>query len=615
MVCDAGPRMAKSLDRLSADYGKLMMEKSSCDLVFEVYTEYGDVVEMHAHSLILRARSEYFQVVLNSSMSETIDGRIQITDVPPTVFQHFLQYVYTGSVPLTQETALHLYVIGDKYLLEDLKQICLDFIWNSLDSATITPLLVCAVTIGVEPKFVNLLLSYAAGHIGEITQEDFNSLTPELVLAILQCTSLSARESDLLSLVCSWAKQLVDKQIQTQSAQLIQCFWRRWHRLRSNKTFCPDIFRPLSTTASSRPPPNPLPEVQRPPSPEGDLCREVDGCVLSEEAFAAAPALAAAVACLAGSAATVAELLRGDADDPLASSLPQTEVAVTPAVPVPVNTGPLPLEDGFATTRISSNFASSLSSSLAACILCSAQGGSCPMHPPRPPSPRAADSPPPSQSGKGEVSGEEAVSRERRTRMQQRAKQRKLELLRSLLDQPLKHIRFPLVNQKDLTKLAERSKIKIVTDACKAGTDSCERRTTSSIVTLDIPLHRERTEKNFEYNGFKFKVAIVKLESSLGIYLHFQYHTYPHLFVINARGIKINLVHIADSRRKKTRTLDDRIGLGRFGLGYKTFITAAEFPEFISESNEIRVEIDFPFYNQRKLQLFAGPDREETPGK
>lgn len=42
----------------------------------------------------------------------------------------------------------------------------------------------------------------------------------------------------------------------------------------------------------------------------------------------------------------------------------------------------------------------------------------------------------------------------------------------------------------------------------------------------------------------------------------------------------------------------------RYGLGYKAFVTAAEFPDYISAHNEARVEVDFPFYNGRKQGFF-----------
>ena len=63
------------------------------------------------------------------------------------------------------------------------------------------------------------------------------------------------------------------------------------------------------------------------------------------------------------------------------------------------------------------------------------------------------------------------------------------------------------------------------------------------------------------------QVVLVKSDTSLGVYLHFQYYTYPHLFVINAQGITISLISVHDENKKKTRVLDNKIGLGRCDRG------------------------------------------------
>eukprot|EP00997_Jenningsia_sp_PLL12_P006942 NODE_352_length_1861_cov_51.451987_g295_i0.p3 GENE.NODE_352_length_1861_cov_51.451987_g295_i0~~NODE_352_length_1861_cov_51.451987_g295_i0.p3 ORF type:complete len:217 (+),score=73.87 NODE_352_length_1861_cov_51.451987_g295_i0:231-881(+) len=111
--------------------------------------------------------------------------------------------------------------------MDDLKRLCLQYIWGILDSVCVVPLLIQANEIGIEPKMVNLLLSYAAGHIGEVSQEDFNRLSMDLVLALLQCSSLSTRESALLSLVCAWAKHHVNLTVEEEAASIVQTYWRR----------------------------------------------------------------------------------------------------------------------------------------------------------------------------------------------------------------------------------------------------------------------------------------------------------------------------------------------------------------------------------------------------
>uniref|UniRef100_A0A7S4GI26 BTB domain-containing protein n=1 Tax=Eutreptiella gymnastica TaxID=73025 RepID=A0A7S4GI26_9EUGL len=515
-------------------------------------------------------------------MVESISKRMRITEMSLEVFEKFLEYLYTGTVQLTPSVALYLYTMGDKFLMEDLKRLCLQFLWTILDSSCIVQLLCQAHDIGVEPKFMNLLLSYAAGHIGEISQEDFNLLTPDLVLSVLQCGSLSAREADILNLVCSWAKQIVERDLMLQSTLLLQAFWRRYSAAKSQREATSGDTGPEALEATE----------------SATTAAHSDDEVMADNGGGAAP--------------------------------PQSPPASPPCANIPP-LPPLQNVDGSCigtyndTVRLADdqptdlcNAESSSSSTLKVALSCgdedrdrawqdvpSAINSAMSTKFNVSPEPEA----PPFNSCSDCTNFDESAVDSPRSRMMQKLKRRKLNMLRGLLAQPLRHIRFSLVNQKDLTKLAEKSKIRIITDAVNGDKFAPEtlagggRRTSSSMVQLTMLLQRERTEKNFEYNGFKFKVVLVKSDTSLGVYLHFQYYTYPHLFVINAQGITISLISVHDENKKKTRVLDNKIGLGRFGLGYKAFITASEFPEYVSHHNEARVEVDFPFYNGRKLRL------------
>eukprot|EP00667_Euglena_gracilis_P003524 EG_transcript_3533 len=546
------PAFVRSHGQLSLDLGTLLADKATTDFTFVLPDpKGGGEAEIGAHTLILRARSEYFQTVFGCGMAESVERRMHVPELTADVFERFLEYLYTGTVQLTPVVALHLYNAGDKFLMEDLKRLCLQFIWTLLDSTCIVELLCQANSIGMEPKFINLLLSYAAGHIGEISQEEFNRLTPELVISLLQCGSLSAREADILNLVCSWAKQIVERDLLLQSVLVVQAVWRRYRRAKATRarqgTPRNDGQKAPSVGTSSSPSvPDEL--FDEPSTPQnGFQARESPSAETPEDGFA------------------------DDGPSRASSGPPNVHFALSCGEDEP-DWGRLPQAIG---------------SALATAF----DAGGCPSE-------ASADS------------GGDAGGCGSELRVLQRLRRRRLDMLRELLAQPLRYIRFSLVNQKDLARLAEKSKIRIITDAVTDGRYTSDllsggRRTASSVVQLTIILQKERTEKNFEYNGFKFKVVLVKSEAALGVYLHFQYYTYPQLFVINAQGIAISLVSVHSGSKKKTRTLDNKIGLGRYGLGYKAFVTAAEFPDYISAHNEARVEVDFPFYNGRKLRLCA----------
>lgn len=64
--------------------------------------EYSDIVlvvegqKLHAHKVILAARSEYFRALLYGGLKETNQSEILLPDVPLKAFKNLLKYIYTG---------------------------------------------------------------------------------------------------------------------------------------------------------------------------------------------------------------------------------------------------------------------------------------------------------------------------------------------------------------------------------------------------------------------------------------------------------------------------------------------------------------------------------------
>eukprot|EP01006_Ploeotia_vitrea_P022083 TRINITY_DN54497_c0_g1_i1.p1 TRINITY_DN54497_c0_g1~~TRINITY_DN54497_c0_g1_i1.p1 ORF type:complete len:711 (+),score=88.01 TRINITY_DN54497_c0_g1_i1:23-2134(+) len=660
-----------SYSHLARDLERLLKDGIGADLQLVIIDEENQTEEIRkAHSVILSCRSEYFQNLLQSGMEETITKRIEITDAPVFAIDAFLLYVYTGTCTLTPELAVHLYAIGDKFIMDDLKQVTLEYIWLSLDSSSIVSLLVHAQNIGVEPKFQNLLLSYAAGHIGEITQEDFNELSLDLVVSILQCTSLSAREADVLSLVCSWARNIVDEEIEHAAARIIQSWFWVWKRIRANRES-----RKLSGPADDQP--ATLPSEPPPSSSKTETTTTTTSDGDNKDANAPPDEISSTPTTpqqqpltshhtpppteqLLVTAVTNSDTDKDDAENKAISrtnsGTSSSDGTASEASPVggdlvrdrrasehhrasrciPLHSGSNTNNTkshstttaaphmGYLTTETST--ASELTTALTQAMSTVVGGGSFFGNSSfaTPSSTNKADLQETSSSSvngtsivpsvvnpmNGAVNSHtenqnqtSPVPKRKIKSVTPHLRQRKLELLRCILDQPLRYIRFPLLNPKDLQRLAESYKIRIITNGCRdAKRLNISRRTCSSAVTLHLQLTKERTEKNFEYNGFKFKIAAVKSPQCLGIYLHFQYYTYPPLFVINAQGIHLTLYSV-DRTKKKQRILDNKIGLGKYGLGYRTFLVEKEFAEYVDADNEIEIEVDFPFYNGRKLRL------------
>ncbi|KAJ3426712.1 btb (poz) domain-containing 2a-related [Anaeramoeba flamelloides] len=92
--------------------------------------------EMYGHQLILSINSEMWKSMFYTmKWSEMDNKKIAVVKVPeqdPKIFAKFLQYCYTGSVKLTTESILPLYKLSDKYMMEDLKELCVHFLESSI---------------------------------------------------------------------------------------------------------------------------------------------------------------------------------------------------------------------------------------------------------------------------------------------------------------------------------------------------------------------------------------------------------------------------------------------------------------------------------------------------
>jgi speckle-type POZ protein len=90
--------------------------------------------ELPAHKSILIARSEVFEAMFEHPTRENLTNLIVIEDIEPEVFYQLLHFIYTGQVALDKmETmAAGLYIAADKYLLEELKMECGNYLLHHM---------------------------------------------------------------------------------------------------------------------------------------------------------------------------------------------------------------------------------------------------------------------------------------------------------------------------------------------------------------------------------------------------------------------------------------------------------------------------------------------------
>eukprot|EP01041_Mallomonas_annulata_P005186 gene5186-10370_t len=111
---------------IGAQFEKLLQEGDHTDVTFSVGPNHEEIC---AHKAILSARSEYFKAMFrNGSMVESTGKIVQMDRYSVITFKRMLEFVYTQSVKdLSSCNALdiiQLLMIGNEFLLEDLKKTC-----------------------------------------------------------------------------------------------------------------------------------------------------------------------------------------------------------------------------------------------------------------------------------------------------------------------------------------------------------------------------------------------------------------------------------------------------------------------------------------------------------
>jgi speckle-type POZ protein len=125
---------------LSADPSVLAVDCSSglsthLDGLFNSM-QFSDVIlnirgrEFPAHKNILSARSKYFAAMFKHPMKEQSTNQIKIEDIEPEVFQELLHFIYTGRISKAtmEKMAANLFIAADKYLLDELKMKCENYL-------------------------------------------------------------------------------------------------------------------------------------------------------------------------------------------------------------------------------------------------------------------------------------------------------------------------------------------------------------------------------------------------------------------------------------------------------------------------------------------------------
>ncbi|KAJ5067119.1 pep-cterm sorting domain-containing protein [Anaeramoeba ignava] len=200
-----------NLEKLSNDLKNLFQNQNQKENQNESYFDFEIICEQNqtsfkTHKSILSSRSQYFKSLFKSKMKEYQENKMILKDVSSSVLFSILNYFYSGKIEINLENAIQILIFSSKYLIDELIEICLNFIKNNLQFETIVDILKLS-----ESMNLNQLLDFSYQFIFEnfkefIKTSFFLELEENHLNSILSNDEILINEFELFQSIIKWGK-------------------------------------------------------------------------------------------------------------------------------------------------------------------------------------------------------------------------------------------------------------------------------------------------------------------------------------------------------------------------------------------------------------------------
>jgi speckle-type POZ protein len=147
----------------------VFVEQTNCHVKF-LYQD-----EISGHISILAATSPVFSAMFYHNLQESMTGKVLfVQDIRPQIFKEMLHYIYSGQTlaPLTDAMAQPLFVVSNKYAIEDLNEKCVRYLLRSIRTSNAVDLLVWANHLHSVEKIEEAALDFVARNFKIICQSN-----------------------------------------------------------------------------------------------------------------------------------------------------------------------------------------------------------------------------------------------------------------------------------------------------------------------------------------------------------------------------------------------------------------------------------------------------------
>ena len=177
------------------------------DFLCDITLVTNDDRESKAHRNVLSAASPFIYKLLQSDMKENREGIIRFEEISGSVLEDVLEFIYTGTVAVTQENAKELIVAGNYLIIPSLKTVSGRFLEAEMsDSNCISTFYFaekydCVELIGNSRKFIHE--NFAS--VGEM--DEFLSLEAKEVTRWISSGKIAVgAEVDVFKIIVQWVE-------------------------------------------------------------------------------------------------------------------------------------------------------------------------------------------------------------------------------------------------------------------------------------------------------------------------------------------------------------------------------------------------------------------------
>ena len=120
---DLQPMSADGQTSFCVELMKRLNIQRKQDYLCDITLVTNDDRELKAHRNVLSAASLFFCKLLQSNMKENREGIVRFEEISGSVMEDVLEFIYTGTVEVTQENAKELIAAGNYLIIPSLKTV------------------------------------------------------------------------------------------------------------------------------------------------------------------------------------------------------------------------------------------------------------------------------------------------------------------------------------------------------------------------------------------------------------------------------------------------------------------------------------------------------------